>query len=381
MTQHRLLVSALVVSALCGNFAIAAAQTVTGTLTHAITGAPIPGAMITAYSARGDTLPVIFGSPAGRFVLPVPDRVAYTLYVRSIGMKPIRIPLGILAPGSDSTLALRMEPVVITFATIRVAEQNDCRVGETGTAHVAELWTEITTSLQSSQLGTKLIPRSFDWRITRTETDVATGAMPLHYGTERKGIRERPFVSIGVKSLLKDGYVVISRGVRTFQAPDEIVFLHESFANSHCFWSATDQSGGGGLLAVNFAPITLSKLNGIKGTFWLNPDTYELISVQFNYTRVIVENAKRPKPPAPKTTKPAAASGSTPPMLPDQMLTPGGELRFRRLTDGVVLVDSWTLWSTDTWLETNIKGTEPLERPRTVSQAGGAILRIDGSDG
>jgi hypothetical protein len=373
--------NAATVAILLSLAASAEAQVVSGALSHAASGLPVAGALVTAYSQRGDTLPISLASAAGRFSLRIPTGREYTLYVRSIGMKALRVGVGPLSARQDTVLQLRMEPVVITLPSVEVAALNECSGNETGTAAVAQVWSEVLNALESSLVANNLVRRRFDWRIFRTEADVRTGAILLNYSRERKALTVRPFYSMAVGDLQRTGYVTVVRGSRTYYPPDETVLRDPWFVDSHCFWAERGVEQNDGLLALHFAPVNGTRNNDIRGTFWLSASTFELMSVVFNYTRVQMSGTRRPASRAVAARDSAARAevrtDSLEMKVPSELMTPGGEVRFRRLPDGTVIVDSWRVWATDTWLDTQFSGDTPLEKTRMLREAGGAILRID----
>jgi hypothetical protein len=227
----------------------------------------------------------------------------------------------------------------------------------------------------------ELRPRTFQWRDFTTETVLATGEARDNRVVNRTGLTTRPFRSVGTRDLARQGYVVFDRLGLVFRAPDEIVLTDDTFIDSHCFWTAYEgQDSTSGLIALHFSPVSRIDRNDISGTFWLDPRSYHLTSFQFNYTRSFVSASRLPISPASVLALAAADSAvrddSLAVKLAPAMMSPGGELRFRRLEDGTVVVDSWRMWATDNWIHTSVNGIERLPQPNVLRETGGAILNI-----
>ncbi len=358
------------------------AQRLVGTVSHATTGAAVPGALVSAYTDKGDTVALTLSSSVGRFALTIPAGRTFTLLVRSIGLRALRVPIGPLAAAQDSVVQIRMEPIVWTLATVRVGAVTLCDRNLVGTDGVAQIWTEVTNALESSRQTSRILKREYDWTLYSSEMNARTGDLS---GSERKGssLATRPFHAATAKELANNGYVIPERTSMLFKAPDEAVLQDERFVEGHCFWASSLEKDGVKMIELHFIPVDALRVNDIAGTFLIDARTYELKNLKFHYTRIAGGDARRiraelaargAEPPAPVATD--GLNGAVDPFK----TIPGGELRFKRLDDGTMIIDKWQLWVTDNWLRSDPNG-RPLPMPRVIREAGGEVVRIGGGSG
>jgi hypothetical protein len=108
---------------LTANASLADAQRVTGSVVHAVSGAPIGGALITAHSAEGDTLQTRATSGDGRFGIAIHANVAYTIAVRSIGMQPTLVRI---VARTDTAIRVALEPIPTALPVVHVSSTTQC---------------------------------------------------------------------------------------------------------------------------------------------------------------------------------------------------------------------------------------------------------------
>jgi hypothetical protein len=102
-----------------------------------------------------------------------------------------------------------------------------------------------------------------------------------------------------------------------YYGPDARVLFADWFLEGHCFSVAEDSADPGGrALLVRFTPRRSPRDVDISGTLRLNRETLQLRSLTFRYT------------------------GLGRWMPPDSA---GGELSFRRLRTGVLIIDRWSI--------------------------------------
>jgi hypothetical protein len=355
------------------------AQRVMGTVTHATGGGPVAGALVSAYNDRGDSIPVTLSNATGRFLIHIPVGRTFTLFVRSIGLQAVRMPVGPLAAGQDSTVQISMSRIVWTLQTVNIEAITLCDRKDVGTDRVAQLWIEVTNALESSRQTNRIVRRNFDWMLFNNEINARSGSQN---GTSREGtaLTARPFHAATARELYNNGYVIPERTAMLFKAPDEAVLVDDRFLEAHCFWVSTVDVDGVKHHALNFVPVDALRVNDIAGTFLVDANSYELRSLKFSYTRILGADARRKRTelydlgaPAP----PPVQREQLNPGIDPSMAVPGGEIRFKRLLDGTMIIDKWKLWVTDNWIRTDPAGL-PLPMPNVIREAGGEILRIGG---
>ena len=102
------------------------------------------------------------------------------------------------------------------------------------------------------------------------------------------GTTTRPFVaSASAVEFARVGYMAENSLGRTFFAPDADVLLDESFATSHCFRLAADDTSRRGQIGLAFTPAPgrgRDTLVDVAGVIWIDRATPALRSLEFLYT-------------------------------------------------------------------------------------------------
>lgn len=125
------------------------------------------------------------------------------------------------------------------------------------------------------------------------------------------------FRSVPAEQLARVGYVVNEGSNTVFRAPDVEVLLSESFAATHCFHVEPPTLARPGLVGVGFRPtVARDQVVDIAGTFWVDRESSELRSLEFQFTDL----------------PPVAASAN-----------PGGVVDFLHLPNGTWLVNRWRI--------------------------------------
>jgi hypothetical protein len=101
---------------------------------------------------------------------------------------------------------------------------------------------------------------------------------------ERKGVMERPFVSVSADSLSRMGYRRTIGEYEYYYAPDADVLLSGSFRRDHCYGVVDGGRARRGMVGIAFQPVPLRRLPDVRGTIWLDDRSFELRLVEFKYT-------------------------------------------------------------------------------------------------
>jgi hypothetical protein len=356
----------------------AAAQRVSGRVTGQETGAPLAGAIVSAFSGR-DTAAVTLTRSDGRFFITLPARRQLTLLVRAIGMRPFQIPLAISA---DTVVNVQMTRIAFTLRAIRVNEFTQCSRAETGTADIVDVWMEVTKALENTRLVRDSEERRFHYRLYELQRDFRSGRTRVLRNDSSSWVATRPFKVTPPRELARNGYVVVdnassrnltqaltrSPGALLYRAPDEMVLLDDSFQNTHCFWASHGTGENRDLIGVWFIPITGIRINDIRGVFWIDANTYELRRLDYLYTQV---DMRPPEVVAADSTAPAS-TGLLPSLSNPE---PGGVIEFQRIADGSFIIPNWRIYVNDTWTASTTSGRPP-RAPTIGKETGGLVLRI-----
>jgi hypothetical protein len=131
--------------------------------------------------------------------------------------------------------------------------------------------------------------------------------------SEREGASARPYVSPSPDSVATFGYALARDGQVTWFAPDAAILGSEGFVATHCFQLRAERADSG-LVGVAFEPVRGRRVTDITGTAWLDAKTFELRSVDFQYTNLATAARERPF---------------------------GGHVEFRRVSGGAWLIEAW----------------------------------------
>ena len=288
-----------------------------GTVTERASGQPITGALVTLEPAgmRAATVAVL-ANQRGEYAVRAPAAGRYRLTAKRIGVARFVSEAFDLAPGETRQIDVALEAVVYVLPEVRVVDGDMCVPEESDRARVAALWDEAQTVLTAAQIS--LRDRLFEGQVTRYVRGLHPRSLRIleeSYG-ERRGIMDRPFVSLGGDSLSRLGYRRTVGDYEYYYAPDAHVLLSSAFRRDHCYNVVEGGRARRGLVGLAFEPGPKKTLPDVRGTMWLDARSFELRLVEFRYT-----------------------------LLPefDGADHVGGEVHFGKLTNGAWLTSRWFL--------------------------------------
>jgi hypothetical protein len=200
-----------------------------------------------------------------------------------------------------------------------------------------------------------LFERRLDGEGDRVRSQVVrfslSAASPIPFGAERSAA-----------AFVRGGFREDSAGSQTFFGPDAETLLDDSFSAGYCFQVAEPDRARPNQIGLGFEPA--AHRDGrvdIAGALWVDTLARTLKDLEFRYVGLDAGvNALRP----------------------------GGRLSFRAMTNGVVLVDQWSLrlvtGREESGGTTVGRGGEIISRPRallSVQEIGGVLARAEWPDG
>jgi len=352
----------LVVAALAATTP-ALAQRVRGTLKDSATSEPISGAVISSTDARGTFLSRTVSDENGRFdVYKV--RGASKIRVVRIGYRPRDVQL----PGDDTdSLDVRLSAIPSLLSAVTASSKRVCP-GETGGGGALELWEQARSGLLAGVVSREVRPphvrlRSF-WRtfepVRKRLVDDSTTIKDVK--VERSYVAARPAWAFAAEGYMRENF----DGSRDYFAPDDVVLLDPSFAETHCLRVVAGDREHPSQIGIGFDPVpdaSRDTLVDLTGVLWIDEKKPSLRSFEFQYTNLE-----------------SYAKGS------------GGEIHFTLMPSGAPMIDRWKIHSAiiATDEEPGLNGIRRRLPPRPIrtnirllawQDIGGEVAFIDWEDG
>ena len=259
-------------------------------------GTPIPGALVVILAekeatpaGRREAPPVgRFSGRDGRVTLTPPRRSSYRVRVEKIGYdvwtsallvtteRPTRVRAGMKAR------SLRLPP--LSGST----ETRCSSLGEQASV-VGDMWGEIRKALWANSVteANGLAPleiESYD-RVVN-----ANGTIISERNDRRRanGIGPYNFIESPIRAASS------KEPPAPFSVPDASVLLSDQFIANHCFTGIRGTGAEAGLLGLEFKPAKLTKTPELSGVLWLDPTTYSLRHLVFEYVNLPVGARRGP---------------------------------------------------------------------------------------
>jgi hypothetical protein len=279
---------AVAFSALAGTALVAVAaeaQLVRGSVTERASGVPISGALVTLEPVAGDpslVVAVLSGTRGDYAIRAAAGR--YRLSAKRIGVQRFLSEPFTLADGETRRVDVTLEALAYKLPEIRVVDGDLCVLNESQRPRVAALWDEARTVLTAAQIS--LRDRLFEGHLTRYVRALHPRTLRVleESWSERKGLMDRPFVSLGGDSLSRLGYRRTIGEFEYYYAPDADVLVSATFRRDHCYSVVEGGRDRRGMVGIAFVPVPSRKLPDVSGTLWMDARTFELRLVEFRYT-------------------------------------------------------------------------------------------------
>ena len=294
-----------------------AAQVVRGLVTEQKTNAPVDGVVLSVLDPRDSVVVQVLSNDGGGFEIRLPSPGMYTIDVKRIGVKRVRLTPFAVGEGETKRLDISLEPVPTVLASVNVTGRTSCVRNPQTNAKTAALWEDARAALTAA-----VITRSLtvgDDSVTRFERKLDVNSWKVLYESRRKvsASMDHPFKSLPAEVLSVGGYVTVNQdGSTDYYAPDADVLLSDTFLADHCFKIEPGTLEHTGYVGLAFQPVKERKKPDIKGVLWMDAKTNELRTLEFTYNWL------------PNDLRPADY---------------GGTVSFFRLPGGRWIVRSWRI--------------------------------------
>jgi len=268
------------------------AQVVRGVITERVSGARVPGVVVSvasvADSLRPDGVRYALSNARGEFAIALPGPGSYLLSAKRIGVARFEAPLFELRTGETKRLDIVLARFDYKLPPVRVAATNLCIPKQDQLRTIVGLWDEVRTALLAAEVSQDqhlisgwltLYNRSLEPQSLRILQDQRSVA---------QGLFDRPMRSISGDSLVKAGFWrAQDSDTLAFYGPDANALLSDAFQSGHCFELVTGRDGNRGMHGLQFKPRKVRNQGGINGTIWIDAGNFELRFVEFRYTNLI----------------------------------------------------------------------------------------------
>jgi hypothetical protein len=293
-----------------------ASQVARGTVTERGSGVAIPGVLVSLVDEGGRTTSTVFTDEKGNYDISAPSAGRYAIEAKRIGVRQKRGATFSLAAGETHREDVVLDPVISLLSGMKVEGRSKCVARPGDDARTATLWENARAALTATVLTSRKPISGMITRFTR-ERDPEDGRILNSDHQNAHGNVSRPFVSIPVELLSREGYAVLrDDGSTDYYAPDADALLSDEFLRDHCFRIVPGGSERVRMVGLGFEPVKGRKVADIEGVLWMDAATAELESIEFTYR-------------------------SIPKMRIDRKF--GGLVRFSRLPSGHWIVSAWVI--------------------------------------
>lgn len=327
------------------------AQVIRGVVTDRATNAPLDGVLLSVLDARDTVVVQALSNEGGGYEIRLPSAGTYSLDVKRIGVRRVRIgPLTVTA-GETHRLDIPVEPLPAVLSSVRITGRTSCVRNPETNAKTAALWEDARAALTAAVI-TRSLTTGAD-SVIRFERKLDVTTWRVLYETRRvvSASADHPFRSLPAEVLSIGGYVTVNQdGSTDYYAPDAEVLLSDTFLADHCFRIQPGTFEHIGEVGLAFEPIPQRKIPDVKGVLWMNEKTNELRTLEFTYS-----------------------------WLPNDVRTVdyGGTVSFFRMPGGRWIVRNWRIRMPEFGRARHEPGSfpPPSGRPTVVriSEEGGAV--------
>jgi len=323
----------------------ATAQRITGVVRVSDSNTPLAGVVVSTLDSAGASLNRSLSDQNGRYSVAI-DRRSAALRAQRIGFRPATI--AIRGIESDSVIDLSIDRAAVVLEGMRVSATTTCG-GATDGRGPSEAWEQARSALLAAIVAREAKPArvqllEYTRRMERVRRLITEQQIKISVGLSRRPIT----VARTPAQLAAEGFKQGDATGNIFFAPDADVLFDAAFTESHCFGSVSGTADHSGHVGLTFKPSAPKRdFVDVEGVLWIDPRASELLQIDFRYTGLDQE---------------ATRAGA------------GGTLHLRRMTNGVVFIDSWSI------LVPTITEVRELN-PRGLIVSSGAVSELVESGG
>ena len=293
-----------------------AAQDARGTVLDSASGTPIAGVVVVVSTATGTTLGRTITNDRGSYSIALPPSATRLDFLR-IGFRPRSLalpwPVSAVAPFDMTMVSL---PSLLSG--VRVSANPQCK-GRPDREDAHALWQQARAALMASVVARErtrvaLTHLAYERAMDAIGVGVLSQVVRLETATE---LSSSFFAVRSATNFVRSGFRANIDGRETFYSPDADVMLDDAFANGYCFHLAKPVATRKAQIGLEFEPANRQRGRvDIAGALWIDTTTRSLHDLDFRYLGV---------------DERAEALGA------------GGRVSFRTLSNGVVVIDRWSL--------------------------------------
>jgi len=325
------------------------AQTLRGVVVDSASRQPIPGAVVTLFTADRRELGRVITSASGRFSLASPGVVAAR--VVRLGFRPREVDV---STSANQPIEVALSPVSQLLAPVRVDDDSPCPRHPDNLAAIG-LWAQAQSGLLAAVVARQTLPAtmmnlSFKRLIEGNSDRFQDQEVRIHQGTAASSFRATPSVS----ELERTGFVKNTADGDLFFGPDAELLLDDAFMRNYCLSLAPADKARASAVGVNFARARRMRDRvDISGTIWIDTAHRTLDRITFRY------------------------DGLDPEI--DRFRT-GGELVFHDIRPGTPQIQRWSI-RTVAERTPSMGGPAARLRHFEVHEDGGELARAEWTDG
>lgn len=323
------------------------AQDLRGVVRDSVSRLAIPGAVVTLLDSAAGIAGRTITNERGEFrAVLIVDAVRRVRVVR-LGFRPATV---VVPPARDGAIQLDITLVAIPISLQPVLVTGSPRCGRRPD-HTLALG--LLEQARAGLLATVVARSDKPARMTRlraTRTMAGNGDRIVHQAV-RIDSAGRTFGSFGAARSAVDfvtrGFTADTTGGSMYFGPDAEVLLDDGFANGYCFHIRERDRARPNQVGLGFRPADRRRGRvDVDGALWIDTVARALVDIEYQY----VGMDDRMKP-----------------------FKPGGQIFFRAMPNGVVLIDRWSI---------RIVGVEPTGLRRLYgAEVWGELARASWPDG
>jgi len=323
-----------------------AAQELRGTVREASSAVPIPGAVLLMLDSAGITRARNITDEHGVY------RIAAAVWMRRlrvvrIGFRPTEVDLPPIGLGVITT-DIEMTSIPVLLEPVRVKTGAKCPKRDDRLAALSLLEQAraglLATVVAREARPAVMVRAHFTSRLRQGSPEIESMTVRVD-STDTSRVSFIAPHSAG--DFIRRGFAAQENDVAMFDAPDAETLLDDDFRDGYCFQLRAAEQRRVNQVGLGFVAATSKRGRiDIDGTLWIDTVARRLKDIQFKYVNLPFNI---------------------------QALQPGGQIQFRELANGVVIVDRWSL-RLPAPVANEPRGSRPSRfTPLGVQLTGGAI--------